>query len=354
MPFYNEFEQIFLFLHNWDNNVVVMAIFIILHVLTIVLRLAVFFGYKGLNALMTMDMMPARGLVSKADIPTIRSSLLKRVAADYVAAAEKNAPRIPLKAIIDKHILSLSFLGWPYAGISKWIEKLESSLMLLGLALAFLFLDYGNAYILLALTGFIILKLAAAFFDYDTAKQVLVSDIHLYMEREVGQFFAGHTAGAILQFKKGMEEAVDHQNALLRGTIEKLNADLHLTLKNLECLATLPKALENMIQSNDKYALHHDTYNTQIQMIKDTQAALASSLEVYETTLQNLVQTMGNGMGTFIQLHGQNAADSLVDVMQNHMTHVIENNQQTVSSITSLMDQLTDQLRTLHERITTL
>lgn len=358
MPFYTYFEEIFLFLQAQHNNVMVMAVFIILHGLTIILRLITFMSYRGHNLLLAMDLHPSKALETAADASSIRSPLLRRVASDYIAAAEKNAPSVPLSAIVNKHVLALSLAGWRYSGISQWIEKLDNGLIFLGLVLALIFPEYAMVYGILSAAGFILLKLIAAFFDYNTAKQLLIDDIHIYVKREIGQFFASHTAGAISKFKEAAAQAIDRQSALLQGAVEKLSADITPAINNLHSLAHLPKAIENMQQSNDRYAVHHEAFMAQGDLIKETQAALESSLASYETTLQNLVQVMGSGMGTFIQMYGQTAAESLNEALQDHITRATEGNKETIAVITALVDQLTIQsrdisanLRALHERI---
>ena len=350
MPFYYFFEDIFNILQAQHNNVVVMAVLILLHLLVAFLRLAVFLGYRAHN----MWLRYAKSLTDISETTKISSPLLRRIITDYIVVAKKNAPRAPLDAIIDIHVLELSFLGWRYAGISHWIEKLENGLIFLSIILALIFPQYGMVYGLLAVIGFLFLKLTAAFFDYNTARKLLIADIHLYVEREVGQFFAGHMAGAVTRFREEISEAMDRQSILLRGAIEKIGTDLVPILNNLNCLADLPGALENMQQSNDRYALHHEAFITQAQIIKDAQSALETSLTSYETTLQNLVATMGNGMGAFIQLHGQTAAREFAD----HITQISEINRDTINAITALLEQLTTQsrdistqLRALHERI---
>ena len=350
MPFYHIFEEIFFTLQAQHNNIVVMAAFIVLHLIVAVLRLTVFLGYRGHNMWMTA----AKEITSLSEVSSIRSGLLRRIAGDYIAVAEKNAPRVPLSAIIDKHVSDLSLAGWRYNGITLWTQGLESGLIFLGIILALIFPQYGVVYGILAVTGFLLLRLAAAFFDYDTARQLLIADIHLYVEREIGHFFAGHVASAMSRFKEDVSEAIDRQSVLLRGAVEKLSSDLIPALSYLGRLENLPKAIENMQQSNERYALHHEAFISQTQIIKDAQTSLESSLSSYETTLQNIVQTMGSGLGTFIQMHGQTAAAGLTE----HITRMSEINRDTIDAITVLIEQLTagnrdisTQLRALHERI---
>lgn len=358
MPFYSLFEDIFITLQAQHNNVALMAFYLIIHGLVITLRVVVFLAYRGHNILITMDMSPTKALNILSDTERLRSPLLRRIVNDYIAAAEKNAPRVPLDAIIDKHVLDLSFMGVRYAGISQWTEKLDGGLIFLGIILALIFPQYGVIYGIIAVVGFVLLKLVASLFDYNVATKLLSADINIYVEREVGQFYAGHTAGAVLKFKEEVAEAIDRQSVLLRGAVEKLSSDLIPALSHLGVLVELPKAMEYMRQSNERYAVHHEAFLAQAQIIKDIQAALEVSLSSYEATLQNLVQTMGNSMGTFIQYHGQSATDSLNAAINDHINRVAAANQETVSTIQALMGQLTTQsqhistnLRALHEQI---
>ena len=361
MPFYYYFEEIFIILQHQHNNIIIMAVYIALHLLVIGLGLLVFLAYRGHNIWLAVDLHPSKALKSTADITGIRSHLLRRVAADYISAAEKNAPRVPLDAIVNKHVLDLSLAGWRYDGIALWINKLDNGLIFLGIILALVFPQYSAVYGILAVTGFILLKLSAAFFNFEAARQVLTADIHLYIEREVGRFFAGHVAGAVSRFKEEMAEAIDRQSVLLRSAVEKLSTDLAPSLNKLQCLEDLPSAMEKMQESNSHYALQHESFMSQSEMIKETQKALETSLQAYETTLQNLVQSMGKGMGAFIQMHGQNAANSLSAAMEAHIAQLSSNNQEAISAISNLLEQLTSQsrdvsshLRTLHERISEL
>ena len=358
MPFYFYFEQIFLTLQAQHNNIIVMAVFMILHGLAIVLRLLAFMNYRGHNLILAFDLHPSKALKTISDITSIRSSLLRRIVSDYTVSAEKNPQRVPIDAIVDRHVLSLSLIGWRYSGISQWVKKLDNGLILLGLILALVFPEYAMVYGLLAVSGFILLKLAAAFFDYDTAKRLLINDICIYIEREVGQFFVSNAADAIMKFKEEMGGAIDRQSDILRGAIEKLSADFIPVLDNLQCLTDMPKAVDRMLQSNDRYAVHHEVFMSQAEVIKDTQAALESSLAGYETTLQNLVQVMGDGIGTFIQMYGQNAAADLSEILQDYITQAAKGNQETISTITALVNQLTAQnrdisaqFRALHDSI---
>ena len=329
-----------------------MTVFVVLHVIAIVMRVAVHVGYRSQNVLLNMDL--SRPLAVLDDAKTIKSGLLRRVVSDYIIAARKNAARVPLAAIVDRQVLAMSFWGWRYAGIKLWVERLDSGLVLLGLILAIIFTEFAAVYGLLTAIGFILLKLASAFFEFDSAQQMLVDDITLYVEREIGSFFAGHTSSALLELKGGLAAAIDHQSKLLSETMEKINNNLsHLTE-----LSMLSKAAETMAQSSDRYAIYHEAFIEQANMIKQGQEAFEKGLLSYEETLKHLVQTMGDGMETFIHMHGNNAAKNLNETLSTNITRITGSNQETLRAISALVEQLNTQnrdisahLRALHERI---
>ena len=341
------FETIFQTLQIQQNNIIVMAVYLSIHVLVIALRVIVFFGLQGHNLWMSANLPPAKGLKTLSDAKNIRSSLLRGIVRDYIAAAEKNAPSVPLSHIVDRHVLSLNLLGWRYFGIINLTNKLENGLIFIGIILALVFVEYSVVYGILAIGGFVLMKLSASIFDVDNACAILKADINLYVEREVGQFFAGHVALAMNRFKEDVSEAID-----------RLGTDFIPVLEKLSLLKDLPKAIDSMQESNERYILHHDTFAAQSKMLKDNQKTLESSLASYEATLQSVVQGLGDGMGAFIKMHGQAAANGFSDVLEKQVSQIVSSNQDTLKAIQLLSQQLSNQnrdistnLRLLHERI---
>ena len=340
MPFQWYFESIFDILMMHHNNIIVMAVYLLLHVLVVVLRFIIYVGARGHNVLINNDLNPTKSLKNLTDTNNIKSPILRRIVGDYIAVAEKNAPRVPVKAIVDKHVLGMSFLGLRYININNWTAKMENGLAIVGIILMLIFSQYVMVYGLLAVAGFIGLKLVSSLFDYEIAQKLLIGDINIYLEREVGQFFAGHVNSAILRFKEEVANVIEQQSA------------------QLTCLEGLPKAMQTMQQSNDRYALHHESFIAQAKIIKDTQTALEESLTAYETTLQDLVQNMGSGLGVFVEMHGKNAANNLNEAVQKSIERMTLSNQEMINAITVLMQQASSQskdisthLRILHERV---
>jgi len=341
------FEEIFHILQIQQNNIIVMAVYMCIHAVVILLRVGVFFGLRGHNLWMSANLSPAKGLKTLSGAKGIRSGLLRGIVIDYIAAAEKNAPGVPLNHIVDKHVLSLNLFGWRYFGIMNLTNKLENGLIFIGIILALIFAEYSMVYGIIAVAGFVLMKFTASIFDVDSAYAVLKADINIYIEREVGQFFAGHVALAMNRFKEDVSEA-----------IERLNTDFVPVLEKLSELKDLPKAIESMQESNERYILHHDTFAAQSKMLGDNQKTLETSLASYEATLQNVVLSLGDGMGAFIKMHGQTAADGLSKALESQISQISASNQETLKAISVLTQQLSNQskdistnLRLLHERI---
>jgi len=55
------------------------------------------------------------------------------------------------------------------------------------------------------------------------------------------------------------------------------------------------------------------------EYIEKNQQALDASLQAYEASLQGLTQSLGDGLGAFIQLHGQASAQAVGDAIKGHV-----------------------------------
>jgi hypothetical protein len=307
---------------------------------------------------------PVRSLKTRDDINNIKCKLLKRIAFDYVETAKKNPSEVPLQAMVNKHIDTLCLLGWRYAGIGRLVEKLESGLIFIGLVLALVFPHYVIVFGIVAVVGFVVLKINASFFDYEAARQILTNESLIFIKREIGQFFAGHTAAAIVRFTDELEKTLIKQSEMFTAAIKLMNDNMVTTfadlsqLSNLAELSNLKKAVNTVAESNDRYAAHHQEYMEQSQIIKQSQAALEMGLASYESTLKNLVATMGDGLGTYIQLHSKSSADAISAGIGQQINRITESNQETLRAITALINQLNEQsnnvsahLRVLHDRM---
>jgi len=83
-----------------------------------------------------------------------------------------------------------------------------------------------------------------------------------------------------------------------------------------EQLIALINAMDLVKDSTNNLITQQDTLVKQIKYIESNQQTLDVSIHSYEATLQGLAQTLGEGIGTFIDLHAQTSAQAINDALK--------------------------------------
>jgi len=398
-------ELIFDALNRQDNLMIIMAIYLALAVLLLFLRIVAHMHYRG--ALLAFQREARKEIKEKSDISKIKNGLLRKIIAEYIRIAERAVTTVPTAHIVNRHISKMTFLGWSYESIMPLVKSLETGMLLIGLILAFVFSSYAFVYGTLAVIVFLILKLFGAFCDATRAKIELSDDILIYVEREIGRFFAADAGGAILRLKNDLAESISKQTIaykenmkeisdVMTSTITKVsetmteaatsirpaiaaimdtklagvNDTLSSTLvsweqalneaikvqtamndsserishagarlqSSSELLATHMQGHSNALSSQlvalvdaintIKEAVSHFTTQqealvVQAKYIERNQHVLESSLFAYEESLKGLAQSLGDGLGAFINLHAQTSAQAVNDALKSNLDKVI-------------------------------
>jgi len=281
-------------------------------------------------------------------------------------------------------------------------------LLWVGLILAFVFNEYAFVYGLLAVGSFVLFRLMAAFFDFRCARRILHDDMLIYIEREIGRFFAADTGGAVLRLKNELVEALAKQSAALTGvatamsqsladstvalhksltdtasatgihlvtaleeklpaitnTIDhaitlwkdslndahRVQADINAAAERFELagghilsasdlmashlqghsgamseqLTALIGAIETMRTTITAFSAGQAALTEQAAYIERNQRALETSLSAYEASLQNLTQNLGEGLGAFINMHGQQAAQTVNEALKSNIEKTLQ------------------------------
>jgi hypothetical protein len=342
MNFFQTFEQLFALLNNPENAVIVMAVFFCCYLAAILLRIVACLHFRSLLLRFRMDI---KEMKTKEDIKKLRFGLLKKVIADYIRIAEKNANRIPTNALTQRQVAGISMLGWRYTGLLPFIEKLENSLLWVGLILAVVFDGYAMVFGSIAVGGFLLSRLAMAFFDFNEARDMLGTELLIYTEREIGSLFPIEAGLAAAFPKRELTEAMEKISAMMAEAAEKRLADINgLLAKPMEdwgkTLASAGK-VQGMIndaagkiqeaanvlaapmgehgKALSRFAAGQENMLTQAKMVEQNQKALETAYQSYEASLQNLVQSLGDGLGVYLKLHGQTAAQAVGDALAVNM-----------------------------------
>jgi prefoldin subunit 5 len=220
-----------------ENIPYVFGAYLGLCLLIVILRVIVCVGYQTHFGLFRLN---AKPLNARADLEKARFGLLKNIIADYIRVAEKNTSGVHLTAIVRKYILRLSFIGWSYDSIERCVLGFEPMLPIAGFTLAVIFSGYENYNVMFGVASvgvFAVLRLFAGLFDFQLVSARLSAELEEYVEREVGQFYAGDFGTILLRFKSEITAALKNQADTLGKVItnleENLSGALRLTMKEL-------------------------------------------------------------------------------------------------------------------------
>jgi len=392
-------SQLYDFLKSTNNNLYLVASFIILFAVTFVLRMIACTAFRTCLFAARLDL---KEIKDKNDIKKIKNNFLKRVASDYIKNADKNASRIPLEKIVEKHASALSFFGWRYTNIQSLAEALESGLPVIGFIMAVAFFDDAFIYGSLTAAGFILTRLMASLFDTGMVKNLLTEDIVIYIEREIGQFYAIDNNAAVTRLQTVLLDYVNRQTEAVKSAVESLGKRLEEnTIKNVADMRTGAEQLVvSMKQPIENWAKIYENFNTIIQnldissqhlsehmnvlttsiqaidesntalvnnqetfieitkYIERNQAELEQSLHSYESALQSITRQMGDGLGTFIQMYAQNTAQVMNDTLQANINRIIHTNNGLVQRVITAFEDMRKQnkdisshLLSLHEKL---
>ena len=411
------FNDLFLTLSRQDNNIAIMTVFICVAALTIVLRV---FAHIHFRAALFSFYRDAKKEIEKIeDFKKLKCTLLAKTVAEYRRIAGKAVTQVPTSKLVERQLSEMNFLGWRYDGMLPFIAELERAILWIGLILAVVFTEHAFVYGLLAIILFLIIRIAAAFFDFNGAKEQLAGEVLIYIEREVGRFYASDTGGAVLRLKNDLTGAIASMTSNLEnimtamaGSLDKtatqigksmtdtsgaisktmtettlavgpalaaameeklinMNANLAHTLKSWEdalgkavsLQSTMNETSDRMSQSSlrlqssaDLLAKHlqghsgalseqlvalvaaieavqggidlmnaqQEALTQQSGYIERNQHALEAALQAYESSLQGLTQSLGDGLGAFINLHAQSSAQAVNDALRANLDRIMQ------------------------------
>ncbi|MCL2527489.1 MAG: hypothetical protein FWE42_03640 [Defluviitaleaceae bacterium] len=413
---YDFFSELFITLNRQDNHIIIMAVFFGVAALTVLLRVIAHIHFRA--ALLSFRRDAKKPIDALEDIRKLKSSLLVNIIIEYKRVADKAVTHVPTSQLVNRQVASMSFIGWRYDGMFPFILELERALLWIGLILAVVFTPYAFAYGVLAVLLFLLVRIAAAFFNFNGAREQLGEEILIYVEREVGRFYASDTGGALLRLKNDLTEAIAGMTASLEGIVGTMAASLEATTSSIgttmaettasigktmteataavgpalaaamdeklinmnaklahtleswektlteavslqtamndtsdrlgqssqrlqssaellakhlqghsgalsEQLVTLVGAIESVKEGLGLLSTQQDALVQQSGYIERNQQTLETAITAYESSLQGLAQSLGDGLGTFINLHAQTSAQAVNDALKANIDKII-------------------------------
>lgn len=225
------FEGIVEVLNTGDNQVVIVAVYLIFCAALVAIRIV---SHLHVMAVLAFVQKESLGEVkSRMEIPKIKNRMLRRVVAEYIRVAEKAVTKVPTSQIVNRSISGMGLLGWSYDSLVPFVTSLENAVLWLGLILALVFPGYAYVYGILAIAAFTVLRFSASFFGIDHARRQLADEVVIFVEREVGRFFASDSGGAILRLKNELTDALEKQGVQFRNAIENISSGMNSTMKEV-------------------------------------------------------------------------------------------------------------------------
>ena len=414
---YNFFSNLFTNLSQEGSQVVIMIVFFSVAALTVLLRVIAHIHFRG--ALLAFRSDAKKPIEKLDDVRKLKkSSLLVTIITEYKRVADKAVTNVPVAQLVNRQVSAMSFIGWRYDGMLPFVVELERAILWVGLILAVVFTEYAFVYGVLAVVLFLLVRAAAAFFNFYGAREQLAEEILIYVEREIGRFFASDTGGAVLRLKNdlvdaisgmtismeeimgnmseslatttaamsttmaettasigqtmteataavgpalaaAMDEKMINMNTNLAHTLEswektltqavslqtamndtsdrlgqsslRLQSSAELLSKHMqghsnalsEQLLALVSAIEAIKDGVGTLSTQQEALVQQSEYIERNQKALEAAITAYETSLHGLTQSLGDGLGAFINLHAQSSAQVINEALKANMDKLI-------------------------------
>ena len=129
-----------------------------------------------------------------------------------------------------------------------------------------------------------------------------------------------------------MQTATNNATERLDQAASKVQSSAELLSKYLqghsnalsEQLATLVGAIETLKDVLAEVSKNQNALTQQAKYIDRNQHTLETALTAYEASLQNLTQSLGEGLGAYLNLHGQKAAQAMNDILKTHLEKIRE------------------------------
>jgi hypothetical protein len=368
--------QIYNYLNTGQNNIIIMTVYIVILLLAVILRVIACSAFRTSSFNLRLN---SKDIRTREDIAKLRFQMLRTLAADYIRVSDKSVSRIPTAALVDRQLASMSLIGWRYVNIMNFVESIENGMLFVGLVLAVVFQEYVFLYGTLTVAGFLLTRLFTGFFNFRSAYSSLSSNLLIYLEREVGQFYSADTGGAVMRLRSELSDAIARQTSGLQEAIGKLShsladsVDKKLTGLNdvvnksmgewekaltdasavqvsvneaaarmreaVTQLSSVSESLAKELAGNNEsvtakltaltdttaaFAAEQEAFLSQAKLIERNQHILESTYQSYELALQNLTQQLGEGLGAYLKMHAQTASQAVNEAMSANIEKIAQ------------------------------
>jgi chromosome segregation ATPase len=141
---------------------------------------------------------------------------------------------------------------------------------------------------------------------------------------------------------KELQSSSEGLDKVLKTHISSLGEELAKVSEHIDVLSLSGKELK---ESSDSYKESVEVLEGQIKYIEKNQSMLQDALGHYESSLQTMTQKMGDGFGSIVDFHIAGAYQSLGTSLQNNVSKITSTNQELITRLSTLFEQLAEQSR---------
>ena len=315
----NNFQYIFDILNRHDNHIIIVAVYLLFALILAALRIAAHLHFR--LAVVSFHLVGSK-FKTKSDIEKIKHRILKKACAQYILTAERAVTRISTSKIVEIEVNKMSLAGWKYTALLPFIESSEIGVLGIGLVLAVIFGEYSAVYGLLAIVLFAALRILHAFFNVSAARKQLIDETIIFIERELGRFYANDAGSALSRLKNELTAAISGLADGLTASVNGLADELRPISSLVEAFGEINDGLHKIPQAFDEIKDGLHKVAEQSKFIESNQKALEMSLASYEASLQALAGSIGDGLGAFINLHAQTSAQTINDALRGNIERI--------------------------------
>ena len=332
-------------LNRPDNHVIIVIVFLSVVLLNLLLRIFGHIHFKGALVALRVDV--KKEYSARTDVKNLRYPLLRKAAAEYIRTAERAVGKVPAEEITKMVVGKMNFIGWRYSGLLPFITGLEYAFLLIGLVMALVFPGYAALYGVLSVGAFLLCRILSAFFNVTEAKDELIREMTLFLEREIGRFFASDSGGAILRLKNDLTEAINNQAASYIKSMDTISTTMQNTLKEVSqgmiaaadaigplVAKSMEEKIINMNDALSKTVTEWEKAIGESGVLQKNMNETSSGISHAATKLQSGSELMA----THLQGHSKAQSEQLMSLVT-----AVESVKEVVSSLNARQDTLIKQ-----------
>ncbi|MCL2350540.1 MAG: hypothetical protein FWC67_03560 [Defluviitaleaceae bacterium] len=333
----------------------------VLFVLPLVLRIILTSSFQAATALLSRKREP---LMVRGDIDKL-GGVLGRAARDYVALAGRGS-KVDSLELAKMTVSKNRLLFFNFNSISGLVMGLETAF----LPLAILFGLAASAQVNFAIFCgiiFIIMRILIAIFDVQTIKERYISTLAHTLSRDIGKFFPDDNAAAVHAFSVDLKDYLTRQSAMYGDILIKINSEfvtaiktsttamtanmeatlnsmarhesLDVAIKEIKALGAAAAAITASLGVAGQSAALEDS----LEATKASQAALATSVAHYETSLKDITSQMGDALGKIVSFHLSSANSAIAESIEKNLKDTRAAYAEQISEIKAVFAELNKQ-----------